>query len=193
MTIDPYVDAAGLLLNKLGIDDAEQLDQAVADISAARLEELALRPLPGAYDLDHLKRFHKNIFGDVFEWAGQIRTVQISKVTGFCLPQHIETYAEAEFAKLARHNYLRNLARQEFIEKLAYYHAEVNEMHPFREGNGRTQRAFLRQLAMDAGYQIDWAAVDIDDNITAAVEAHQGNLEPLTQMFSRIVVPVHGR
>jgi fido (protein-threonine AMPylation protein) len=84
MSLDPYVDpATGVLLNRLGITDADSLWQAVADISAARLDELAARPLPGAYDLSHLMAFHKVIFGDVFTWAGQLRTVQIFKETGF--------------------------------------------------------------------------------------------------------------
>lgn len=121
MTVDPYLDpSTGVLINKLGIIDAERLQQVAADISAARLNELAARPLPGTYDLAHLRGFHRIIFGDVFAWAGQIRTVQISKQTGFCLPQHIESYAAGEFVKLARDGYLRNLASEEFIQKLAY-------------------------------------------------------------------------
>jgi cell filamentation protein len=90
MTVDPYVDPkTGVFFNKLGITDAAQLEQSVADISAARIEQLAAHPLAGRYDLEHLRRFHGHIFGDVFTWAGQIRTVQISKTTGFCLPQPI--------------------------------------------------------------------------------------------------------
>ncbi|HZM81304.1 MAG TPA: Fic family protein [Candidatus Limnocylindrales bacterium] len=176
MTLDRYVDpTTGVLLNRLGITDAEKLRQVVADISAARLDELAARPLRGLYDLTHLRAFHKRIFGDVYPWAGQIRTVQIFKDTGFCLPQNIESYAATEFAKLARENYLRGLARDEFTKRLAYYHAEVNEIHPFREGNGRAQRAFLWQLASEAGYDLDWTAVEAEDNINAAMAAHKGD------------------
>jgi cell filamentation protein len=94
MTLDPYIDqTTGVLINKLGIADAEKLRKVVADISAARLDELAAKPLRGLYDLAHLRAFHKRIFGDVFPWAGQIRTIQIFKETGFCLPQNIERYA----------------------------------------------------------------------------------------------------
>ncbi|HCT76763.1 MAG TPA: cell filamentation protein Fic [Micromonosporaceae bacterium] len=188
MTVDPYVDPrTGVLINKLGIADADQLQQAVADVSAARLGQLAIRPLAGLYDLVHLRQFHKRIFGDVFAWAGQIRSVQIFKETGFCLPQHIESYAADEFAKLAKDDYLKNLPLHQFVQKLAYYHAEINEMHPFREGNGRAQRAFLRQLASDAGYQLDWNLIDAEENTSAAVAAHQGDLEPLTRLLAVIV------
>ena len=151
-----------------------------------RVSTNSTRHLPGSYDLDHLRAFHRAIFGDIFDWAGQIRTVQIAKHTGFCLPQHIETYAVGEFAKLAKDNYLRQLAWPDFVDKLAYYQAEINELHPFREGNGRTQRAFLRQLARDAGYHFDWTRVDTDDNIETAIAAHRGDLEPLRRLLRAI-------
>jgi len=187
MTLDPYTDpSTGVLLNLLGIDLPERLDQAAADISAARIDQLAVRALPGRYDLDHLRAFHRWIFGDVFDWAGQIRTVQIVKLTSFCLPQHIESYAATQFAKLAEDRYLRGLRPDEFAAKLAYYLAEINEMHPFREGNGRTQRAFLRQLAAEAGYRLDWTAVNAEENVAAAVAAHHGDLAPLTALLHRI-------
>jgi cell filamentation protein, protein adenylyltransferase len=75
------------------------------------------------------------------------------------------------------------------VQKLAYYHAEINEMHPFREGNGRTQRAFLRQLAAEAGYRLDWTLVDAADNAKAAVAAHADNVGPLQQLLQSVVSP----
>lgn len=192
MAHDPYLDpVTEVLINKLGITDTEMLRQLVADISAARLDELAARPLRGLYDLTHLRAFHKKIFGDVFPWAGQIRTIPIYKETGFCLPQNIESYAAGEFARLAQENYLRGLPQREFADRLAYYHAEINEVHPFREGNGRTQRAFLGQLAHEAGYDVDWTIVDAEDNISAAVAAHKGDLEPLQRILRAITKTAH--
>lgn len=191
MTADPYIDPrTGILINKLGIVDEDTLREVTADISAARITQLTERPLAGAYDLAHLREFHRRIFGDVFPWAGQIRTVQISKLTGFCLPQHIESYAAGVFDKLARTRYLRGLERGTFVQELTFYHAEINELHPFREGNGRAQRAFLRQLAAEAGYRIDWTVVDPDQNVEAAVAAHVGDLEPLRQLLRGVVRPL---
>lgn len=190
MSVDPYLDpSTGVLRNKFGVTDAELLRQIAADISAARLDELAARPLPGLYDLDHLRAFHRAIFGDVFAWAGEIRTIQIFKETGFCPPQHIVSYAAGEFANLAKENYLRGLSISEFVPKLAHYCAEINELHPFREGNGRTQRAFLRQLAAEAGYRLDWTLVDSDENAQAAIAAHVGNLAPLRRLVQAITMP----
>lgn len=82
MSVDPYLDPSTGVLHKLGTTDADLLQQIVADISAARLDELAVRPLPGSYDLDHLRAFHRAVFGDIFTWAGEIRTIQIFKKAG---------------------------------------------------------------------------------------------------------------
>jgi cell filamentation protein len=191
MTVDPYVDpATGVLSNKLGITDAGLLQQAVADISAARIDELAARRLPGSYDLDHLRAFHTVLFGDVFAWAGEIRTISIFKETGFCPPQHIVPYAAGEFARLAKENFLRGLHISDFTPRLTHYYAEMIEIHPFREGNGRTQRAFLRQLAEDAGFRLDWSHVDAEENTRAAIAAHKGDLDGLGQLIQAITTPV---
>ena len=190
MSVDPYLDPeTGVLSNKLGITDAEFLQQVAADISAAHLDELAARTLPGFYDLDHLRAFHRVIFGDIFTWAGQIRTIQIFKNTGFCSPLHIVSYAEGEFARLAKENYLRGLDALDFVSRLTHYYAEIIELHPFREGNGRTQRAFLRQLAAEAGYRLDWTVVDSEENTQAAIAAHRGDLAPLRRLVQAMTTP----
>jgi hypothetical protein len=94
-------------------------------------------PLPGRYDLAHLQAFHRYILGDVYDWAGQLRTVSIAKGSVFCLPQHLESYAADVFGRLAAAERLRGLARDPFITGLAGFLADVNALHPFREGNGR--------------------------------------------------------
>ena len=91
---DPYLDlATGVLRNRLGITDPGELAQAEAELTALRLIELRQAPLPGRYDLDHLQDFHHHIFSDLYDWAGQLRTVSIGKGQLFCLPQHLETFA----------------------------------------------------------------------------------------------------
>ena len=100
---DPYLDpASSVLRNLLGITDAAELARAEAALSASRLIDLELRRLPGRYDLAHLEAFHRYILGDVYEWAGQLRTVSIAKGTVFCLPQHLESYAADVFGRLAQ-------------------------------------------------------------------------------------------
>lgn len=107
MTVDPYVDPdSGVLRNKLGIQDPGVLQRVEADLSFAALADLGNRILPGGYDLAHLQAFHREIFGDLCPWAGEIRTVGIAKSDPFCLPPHIEPYAAEVFAALAKERHL---------------------------------------------------------------------------------------
>ena len=117
--------------------------------------------MPGNYDLPHLQAFHRYIFGDLYDWAGELRTVTLGKGGAlFCLPQDLVATADDVFTRLARDHHLRGRDRTAFIDGLTALLAGVNALHPFREGNGRTQRAFLAQLARDAGYRIRWAELD---------------------------------
>jgi cell filamentation protein len=189
---DPYVDpASGVLRNLLGIADAGELAQVEAALSASRLVDLERRRLQGQYDLDHLRAFHRYILGDVFGWAGELRTVSIAKGSVFCLPQHLATAAADVFGRLAAADRLRGLNREQFIGRVAEFLADVNALHPFREGNGRAQRAFFAQLAHDAGHHIDWIRMDPDRNTAASAAAHRGDLTPLTEMLSDLIDRPH--
>jgi len=189
---DPYLDpVGGVLRNLLAITDAAELARAEAALSASRLIDLERRRLPGRYDLAHLQAFHRYILGDVYDWAGQLRTVSIAKGSVFCLPQHLESYAADVFGRLAAADRLRGLARDPFITALAGFLADVNALHPFREGNGRTQRAFFSQLAHDAGHHIAWVRMDPDHNMAASAAAHHGDLAPLRAMLDQLTDPPH--
>jgi cell filamentation protein len=187
---DPYVDpTTGTLHNKLGITDADALARAEADLTRAALQELAVNRLPGEYDLAHLLAFHQAIFGDLYAWAGQVRTVSIAKPgTVFAPPQFIESYATEVFGQLRRENCLRGLSLVEFVPRIAHYYAEINAIHPAREGNGRTQRAFLGQLADDAAWPIAWSRMDPEANIVASRAGQRGELAPLVRMFGELIV-----
>ncbi len=188
MTDDPYADRrTGVLINILGITDAARLRVVEADLTFAALLDLGGRMVPGGYDLVHLRRFHREIFGDLYPWAGEIRTVGIAKTEPFCLPQHIETYAAGVFGSLTGEDHLRGLPRAKFVDRLTHYFAEVNAIHPFREGNGRTQRAFFRQLCRDAGHPIDWSGLRPDENERASIAALRGDNEPLRQLLDALV------
>ena len=180
MSADPYSDSAtGVLLNKLGLTTAAELAAAEREITHAALILLRESPVRASYDLPHLCEIHRRIFGDIYDWAGQIRTVTISKGTLFCLPQYIEAAAAEIFGHLRKENFLQDLTREEFLDRLAYYLGEVNAVHPFREGNGRAQRALFEQLAANAGCTLNWQYLDADRNIAASVAIMQGDSAPM--------------
>ncbi|MGH3510780.1 MAG: Fic/DOC family protein [Pseudonocardiaceae bacterium] len=176
-----------MLRNLLGIIDPAVLQRADADFSALRLAQLRHRELAGNYDLDHLRGFHCVLFGDVYPWAGELRTVGIAKGDPFCLPQHIEAFAEGVFSRLATADYLRGRVRAEFIDGLTELLGDLNALHAFRDGNGRTQRAFCAQLARHAGHQLRWAAMDPVENIAASRASLRGDNTPLGALLQRLV------
>lgn len=185
---DPYSDpVSGVLVNRLGLATQAELERVERDVTSFALLRLRDRPLPGGYDLAHLQGFHRAIFADIYPWAGEIRTVAISKGNLFCLPQFIEPSAAVIFEELRDERNLRGPDRSAFLDRLAHYLGEVNVLHPFREGNGRAQRAFFGQLARDAGYSLDWRRLDAQRNVNASIAAMNGNETPLRDMLDDLV------
>ena len=176
MTWDPYLDLqSGLLRNRLGITDAGELRHVEAALTASRIYDLIRSPIPGAYDLAHLRAFHRQIFQDLYDWAGELRTVSIGRGSRvFSLPQHLEADAGELFGWLAR-------------DDLTELYADLNALHPFRDGNGRTQRAFLGQLAVEAGHPIHWAAMDPAENNAASKAAHEGDNDAVRSLLDLLV------
>lgn len=188
MTWDPYLDLrSGVLRNLLGIDDPKAFRRAEADFTAVRIAQLIRRPIPGGYDLTHLRDLHRHLFQDVYEWAGELRTVSIGRARLFSLPQHLEADADELFAWLARSEHLRGRDRDTFVDGLTELFADLNALHPFREGNGRTQRAFLGQLAVEAGHPIHWAGMDPAENTAASKAAHEGDNDALRVLLDHLV------
>jgi cell filamentation protein, protein adenylyltransferase len=188
---DPYVyPGTDVLRNMRGIRRGGALEEFEARITFLRSLQLASEPIGGEYDLAHLRAFHRYLFADIYEWAGELRTVVLAKTDLFCLPEHIETYGAEIFGHLADENRLRGLDHEPFIDRLAHYLGDVNALHPFRDGNGRAQRAFFAQLVSDVGYRLDWQFVDPQENIDASVAAMQGNEAPMRNLLNEIAKPL---
>ncbi|MGH3295189.1 MAG: Fic/DOC family protein [Trebonia sp.] len=188
MPEDAYADpATGVLRNKLGLSTSADLEAAEREITHAALIFLKESPVVPAYDLRHLCAIHHRIFGDIYDWAGQLRTVAIAKGSWFCLPQYIESSAADIFSALHGENLLRGLARYAFTERLTHYLGEVNAVHPFREGTGRAQRAFFDQLAIDAGFILDWQHLDADRNVAASAAIMHGDPAPMRKMLDGLI------
>jgi cell filamentation protein len=186
---DPYVyPGTAILRNLPGLKDAQALADREAQASTLRLAQLAALRLEGTYDLTHLQGFHRFVFQDIYAWAGELRRVPLAKPGSmFALPEHIEGYATSVLRQLAQEQHLRGLSREQFVERLTYYYAEINAAHPFREGNGRAERAFSRQLALDAGHPLSWESLDATMLVHASRRSFQGDNLPMRDLIDRAV------
>jgi len=113
--------------------------------------------------------------------------VAIGKGSPLSLPQYIEPSAAGIHRQLRHENFLRSLEREAFIDRLTYYLGEINAIHPFREGNGRTQRAFFEQLARDAGFTLAWQNLDAARNVAASAAIMSGDAAPMREMLDGLV------
>lgn len=209
--MNPYIDSAtGTHFNKLGIVDADLLHLAEYHITNLRVAELALKPIPGRFDLDHLRAVHRHVFSDIYDWAGQIRTVDISKrdpaepawTSPFAPAQHIRPLMADLANDIAAWGNLRRLDTDDFAGAMTLVYVRMNYVHPFPEGNGRSTQTLLSQLAREAGYDIDYSRLDKHDwNLAAARSMPQRRVSDPTQTrrgdagrihaaFKRIVTPI---
>ena len=176
-----------ILKNKLGIKNEEQLEEAERNITALRILQLKTGELRGEPNFKYLCKIHKHIFGDIYSWAGKIRTVDISKGNMFCNSQFILENAEDIFNRLKKENYLQDYKDvNKMSERLAYYLSEINALHPFREGNGRAQREFIIVLARRAGYVVDFSKVSQEEMIQASEKAFYCDYRHMNDIFLRI-------
>jgi cell filamentation protein len=178
-----------VLINKLNIMDDKQLSIAERDITRLKLLKLFNSPVPKKFDFSLLCNIHKIIFGDIYSWAGQIRKGDfLSKGSSiFCRGSLIQLNADTIFDRLAGENNLYDLEKQAFISRMAYYMGEVNALHPFREGNGRTSREFFRQLALHANYLLDFSNTGKDDLLFADINAFNGVYDNLIAILDNAI------
>lgn len=176
-----------ILRNKLNIKEQEMLVEAERSITSLRILELKENPPKGTMNFDYLRKLHKNVFGDIYSWAGEIRTVNITKGNMFCDCRFIVPMAEAIFEQLWQEHYLTTCKEEEMPIRLAYYLAEINALHPFREGNGRVQRLFIEILAENAGYEVDFSDVTSEEMIEASAESFVKNYDKMNSLMRRIV------
>ncbi|WP_406081628.1 Fic/DOC family protein [Micromonospora sp. NBC_00858] len=135
-----------------------------------------------------MQTFHQKLFGDLYEWAGQTSPVDIGKPGArFCHWRFIDDQVSTILGGLSTDGFLLGLKPEAFVDTLAHYYGELNVCHPFREGNGRTTRSFLRQFGAAAGYLLDWSELNETDNI-AACRAHLTTTD--TSLLVTVLRPV---
>lgn len=161
-----------VLKNKLNIKDKEKLYNYERKIVLAKLYILRQKDTIGNFDLKHFVSIHRFLFEDIYEFAGLFRNENIAKGNfRFAEWEYIEQELIKLLDKLKEENYLQNLSKKVFAERLAYYMAELNVLHPFREGNGRTIREFIRELALKNGYELDLTKTKPKDMLEASIES----------------------
>lgn len=179
---------SNVLRNKLNITNQQDLFEAEKDLTFIRLQELQRRPIRGSLDLEHLCAIHKYIFQDIYEWAGEIRTVEIGKGNLFCTTSCIYSFAKSVFDKYYYQCFANKDDEQEFVRVLSENYGDLNALHPFREGNGRTQREFARVLCLECGYDFDLSSTTHKAMLEASkVSFNKGDNLPLRLIFDKAV------
>ncbi len=192
--IDPYVyPNTEVLKNKFGIRDSERLLEIEKTITLGAWQDIreGKIKIKKTFDYKHLKSLHKELFKDLYDWAGKERTVDISKPgTLFCRAIFIEEEAKRIFNNLKKDNFLKDIKdKSKFSEKLGQLFLDINMLHPFREGNGRSQRLFIGDLAKENGYYLEWTNISKEemiqisknDNVKEVAKIFKENLKEVNQ------------
>ncbi|BAV65547.1 Fic/DOC family protein [Sphingobium cloacae] len=170
---DPYCyPGTDVLRNRLNLTDPADLEAFETEITTARATE----PLPnGRFGIAHYRAIHRHLFQDVYVWAGNFRTVRIAKGgNAFCYPEYIEPEMVKLFAQLSAGDGLRQRNREGFVDGATTFLADLNQIHPFREGNGRTQLAFMTLLADRAGHPLTLELLNPEAMLQAMIASFHG-------------------
>ena len=184
---DPYLYKGTLVLkNKLKTRDGDVLSAFEVEMTTLRAEE----PLPsGRYGTAHYRAVHRHLFQDVYRWAGRYGTVRTGKDGNwFCYPEYVPREMECVFGNLRRDAYFAGWNFDEFAAGAADFLAELNAIHPFREGNGRAQLSFFFLLADKAGHRLDLSRIRPDAFLTAMVASFAGDTRLLVREITRLRV-----
>ena len=160
------------LKTSFGIMENKILKEYEKKVVAVRLLEMSIAGVTGDFSLKHFINIHKKLFGDVYFFAGEFRKENIAKGSfRFADYRYMENEITRLFQIISKDNIIGNKSIEKDIlaEKLAYYSAELNVLHPFREGNGRTIREYIRQMALKLGYIMNYRRISVQEYITASI------------------------
>lgn len=187
-TEDDCYPGTSVLKNKFDIRDEAILNEVEARITSARAAAWEAEPINNDFGFEHYKAIHRRLFSDLYDWAGQTRRTNISKKgTAFCDWQQIEDEADRLFGGLLKRDCFCGLKRNSFVDEITDFYCATNYLHPFREGNGRTQRVFFTQLIRKAGYGIDFSDADMEFLMVSTIQAAQGVTDNLKRFFTEMI------
>ncbi len=161
-----------ILKNKFDIKDNKKLEDIERKLVIVKLYELRQNKNIGNFDIKHFVSIHRFLFEDIYPFAGLFRTENIAK-GNFCFAewQYIESELQRILQELKQENYLKNMDHETFIKRISYYMSELNVLHPFREGNGRAIREFIRELAYINNYIFDLQNIEAQDMLNASIKS----------------------
>lgn len=197
-SVDPISDncyeGTTCLINKFGIQDEDTLAKLESKITVAKSAELELETLNDGFNEDDYRAIHRYLFSDLYDWAGEYRTVNISKKgTSFADSEKIPDLMHRCFARLKKVNYFLDLNFDEFVDEIVDLYCTLNHIHPFREGNGRTERVFITQLVRYNDCDINFSDIDTDLLMVATMHSANGVTDHLKSIFyNAIEVPEQG-
>lgn len=181
---DPYVyPGTDVLQNSYDIRDARQLEEIETGITmnAMRIPLGKVEISPAGYCT-----IHRHVFQPIYPWAGEYRTCQLGKPFWFEEPKNIAARMQEQFTRINAENNLKGLKRREFAERAAEHLCELNDIHPFREGNGRTNRLFAQALAAQAGHKLHIEQIDQKAWMEASIAGfHRSDYEPMTRVIEQ--------
>lgn len=186
-SLDPYrYPDSGVLRNLLNIHDENLLQEAERELS--EIAACTLRLFPPPYDLSFFQLIHKTLFSDLYEWAGELRTVNIQKDdTLFCTAERIVPEAEKIFRAMEKASWFTDASKADLVVKVAEAYGDLNVIHPFRDGNGRAQRILFEHIIINAGFTVDWWLVDNTDWVPANIDAVACDYRGLEAIFKRCI------
>lgn len=174
-----------VLRNKLDLRDGKELESFEREFV---MQRIAQGVPSGNFDLAHLKAIHRHMFQDVYEWAGEVRTVEIAKGgSRFQFRRFIETGMADIHRRLVARDFLKGLDAETFAREAGEILGDVNYVHPFREGNGRVQLVYLEQLAQQAGHPLELTRLEREDWMAASREAHLGRYEAMGRCIAAAI------
>lgn len=185
-SVDPYCYPGTTILKNIpGFQDQAALEKFEAAMTAQRSDE----PLPtGRFTVQHYRVIHHHLFQDVYSWAGKFRTVRLAKSgSAFCYPEYVAHEMRALFAQLKAKHYLRDLSPRDFACEAASFLTALYAIHPFREGNDRSQLSFMALLGDNAGHPLDLTMLHPDKFLDAMVTSFRGDEEPLRQSLASMI------
>lgn len=174
--------------NIIGANTHEELIKAEAfafSIRASQIEAEDYQILN--FEESDFKKMHYFLFKDVYNFAGSYRNVAITKGdTVFCYPQFINDQSKDLFAEISSSNF-ENYSLVEASERLAHFKTELNMLHPFREGNGRTIRIYLSAFAKSKGFEWQYEKLNRENYMNAMIQSVM-NHEHLTLLIQETLI-----